>query len=145
MSTPKKKAAPKKKKTKKPVVGKKKAGRLETPAHGVGKLKRGGNPGNRGGGRPRSAIREASAAAYDKRIPILEQIADDNQGRAGERIRAIDVLGRQGGVGQRLQVDPDLIRMLAADVAAEVEDEAALEKIYERWTVSIGARLAGDI
>lgn len=56
---------------------------LRTPIHGNGKLQIGGTPGNPGGGRPPSVIRERCRGSFDARIPLLEQFAD---GVATERI-----------------------------------------------------------
>lgn len=57
--------------------------RMVVPAHGNGKLLV-GNPGNTGGsGRPPSVIRERCRGSFDRRIPVLEAIAD---GEASERI-----------------------------------------------------------
>ena len=71
-------------------------------AHG-GALLRGGKPGNRGGsGRPPDVIRQRCRESFDKRIPILEQIADDKlkkgseQPRVRDRIMAIDTLAKHG-------------------------------------------------
>ena len=75
-----------------------------------------GNPGNRGGpGRPRDRVRLASLLSFEKRIPVLEQIADgqcvervkvvggdgapvevERSAAVSERIRAVEVLGRAG-------------------------------------------------
>ena len=44
--------------------------------NGKGALLSGGVPGNKGGGRPSSAIRETLRASFEKRIPVLEQVAD---------------------------------------------------------------------
>ena len=71
---------------------------LVVPAHGRGALLTRGMPGNKGGGRPRSKVKALSALEYEKRIPALGAIADDEAERATDRIRAIDVLGRHGGL-----------------------------------------------
>jgi hypothetical protein len=55
---------------------------MVVPAHGNGLLQV-GNPGNVGGGRPPSVIRERCRGSFERRIPVLEQIAD---GEASERI-----------------------------------------------------------
>ena len=72
--------------------------RLLEQEHG-GALKAGGTPGHRGGtGRPPSKIREAARLAFSERIEVLTAIADDEEARASDRIRAIEVLAKAGGV-----------------------------------------------
>lgn len=58
-----------------------------------------GNPGNAGGpGRPPSAVRAACAESFDTRIPVLEQIADDPKVSKSDRLKAMDLLGKYGGL-----------------------------------------------
>jgi hypothetical protein len=63
--------------------------RLETPAHGGGKLLRGGIPGHPGaGGRPRNEVRAVvRAAGIDKAVPILVEQAETAP-RVEDRIAA---------------------------------------------------------
>lgn len=69
---------------------------LRPQPHG-GALFHGGVPGHRGGtGRPPSAIRERCRGGFDRRIKVLEEIADDPSLPTRDRIRAIDVLGKYG-------------------------------------------------
>ena len=131
--------------------------------HG-GALLTGGVPGNKGGpGRPRSAIRDLSALAFEQRIPVLEEIADDKDQKPSDRIRAVDTLGKHGGIGHEDRIDRELIRRLAEDVQAVIrsgqfaveymgeleedvpgpEDEL-LQHVYERWAMTLGAHQAGD-
>lgn len=63
--------------------------------HG-GALLTAGVPGNRGGGRPPSVVREAAREAFHVRIPILAKLADDETISPAERISAIDKLGKHG-------------------------------------------------
>ena len=90
---------------------------LVPQAHG-GALLAGGKPGNRGGGRPPDLIRQRCRESFDKRIPILEQIADDRlkkgsaQPKVRDRILALSELAKVGlGFGAQIvaaQVDtPD--------------------------------------
>jgi hypothetical protein len=66
--------------------------------HG-GALLDGGVRGHRGvGGRPPSAIREAARLAFAERLHVLTDIADDEDAKAMDRIRALDLLGKYGGV-----------------------------------------------
>ena len=69
----------------------------------MGERLSGGIPGHKGsGGRPPDVIRKRCCESFDKRIPILEQIADDKlhedseQPRVRDRIMAIDQLARVG-------------------------------------------------
>lgn len=93
--------------------GKKLAGKLPAlvqQPHG-GALLSGGVPGHKGGGgRPPDVIRKRCRESFDKRIPILEQIADDQltdtatgkkvvgkgKPRVRDRIMAIDQLAKVG-------------------------------------------------
>ena len=71
---------------------------MATPSHGRGALKTGGTPGNKGGGRQPSAIREACRAAFAKRLPVLVEIAANEEARDLDRIAAMSALGKYGGV-----------------------------------------------
>lgn len=138
---------------------------LETRKEG-GALLRGGNYGNRGGGRPRSVVRAASQLAYEERIPVLALIADDPRSKDGDRIRAVDALGKHAGVSKEEAIPRELVRLLATDVQAVVrspdfnvevvgdmtaEEEALsvedvlLGRVYARWAMTLGAYRAGDI
>jgi hypothetical protein len=73
---------------------------LKTPTmpgkHG-GTLRRGGT--NKGGpGRPPAAVREACAKSFDARVPVLERIADDTKATSRDRMMAMDLLGKYGGL-----------------------------------------------
>ena len=144
-----------------------------TPAHNIplipqkhgGALLAGGVPGNRGG-RPRSAVREAATLAFDERIDVLSTIADDVDAKDGDRVRAIDVLGRHAGIAKDEVIPRELVRLLATDVQAvarsddfavelvgerateevgERDTDVLLSRVYERWAMTLGAYRAGDI
>ncbi len=108
-----------------------------------GKLRR-GNPGN--AGRSRSRIKAASALAYEERIPILTAIADNEDEKSGDRIRATEVLGKAGGIMDgRERLDEDLAHEMAA-VAGEVlkrlpDGDELLNQLYEAWKPVIARRL----
>jgi hypothetical protein len=69
-----------------------------TPKHGRGELQV-GNPGNRGGtGRPPSAVRARCLGSFDERIHVAEEIASSAQYEAGDRLRALDLLGKYAGL-----------------------------------------------
>lgn len=93
--------------------------------HG-GALLAGGQPGNKGGGRTPSLTREAARLAFDKRIELLEQIADgealvkikDADGNVtvattspevSDRLKAINLLGTYG-LGAAKEVSADAVR-----------------------------------
>ena len=72
--------------------------------HG-GALLAGGIPGHRGaGGRPPSALREVMRLSLEKRIPVLEQLADNAEVAPRDRIKALEVLARFG-VGSASEVE----------------------------------------
>ena len=84
--------------------------KLIPQSNGRGALLAGGMPGNRGGsGRPPDVIRKRCRDSFDKRIPILERIADDKLGkdsdqpRVRDRIMALSELSRVGlGAGTQI-------------------------------------------
>ena len=78
--------------------GKNSGPRLVEQEHG-GALLSGGVRGNRGGpGRPPSAIREAAQQGFVDGLPVLRAIRDNEDERASDRIRAVEVMGKYGGV-----------------------------------------------
>ena len=68
-----------------------------------------GNPGNKGGGRPKSEVRAACASAFDARIPKLQEIADNANGTysSSDVLKALDMLGKYGGLQQVDQTSGD--------------------------------------
>ena len=84
------------------------------PQSNGGALLSGGIPGRSGpakgsGGRPPDMIRQRCRESFDKRIPILERIADDKlkksseQPRVRDRIMALDALAKHGfGTGTQI-------------------------------------------
>ena len=68
---------------------------------------RGPKPGAPNAGRPPSVIRERCRGSFEDRIVVLEEIADDPKANAGDRIRALDLLGKYG-LGTQQQISgPD--------------------------------------
>ena len=68
---------------------------------------RGPKPGAPNAGRPPSVIRERCRGGFEDRIAVLEEIADDAKANAGDRIRALDLLGKYG-LGTQQQISgPD--------------------------------------
>lgn len=134
--------------------------------HG-GSLYVGGVVGNKGGhGATRSKVRDASLLAFEERIYVLEEIADDPRSKDTDRIRAVDSLGKHGGVSAQDVVPRELVRLLALDVQAVVrsgdfdieftgehtseeadsdDEDVFLSRFYNRWAMTLGAFRAGDI
>lgn len=77
----------------------------------------GGGP-QPGSGRPKSVVKAALRLSFEQRIPVLEQIADDAEEQAKDRIRAVDTLGKYSELGEPDEKDisqhPDARRFLAA-------------------------------
>jgi hypothetical protein len=62
-----------------------------------GSLRRGGGNPKRNGGRPPSVIREKLRGSFDKRVKVLEQIADGKLAASvADRLKAIDLLAKYG-------------------------------------------------
>jgi hypothetical protein len=79
------------------------------PGRNGGTLRR-GNPGNAGGtGQPPSAIREKLRGSFEKRVKVLETIADDKTADACDRIRAVDTMAKYG-LGALQDVPADEVR-----------------------------------
>jgi len=91
-----------------------------------------GNNGKKGGhegaGRPKAEVREACKLAFEKRIPTLEQIADDSGKRSKDRIDAIKALG-QYGLGHHMEISLSNDEVLAtiARVTAKYLSEEHLQ------------------
>lgn len=82
--------------------------KLIPQTHG-GALRPCGQRGNKGGtGRPHKAIRARCAAAFDERIEIAVQIADDTTARAQDRIAALALLAKLAGLNDPM-FDPQLL------------------------------------
>lgn len=101
----------------------------------------GGNPGNKGGGRPPSAIRADARDRFDELLPMLSAIGKDRKALKRDRIRAADVLGKYGmsewvskedinGCGAETM--KTLHEMLPDEELAE-RVIAALVPIWEKW------------
>ena len=99
--------------------------------HG-GAIKRGGNRGNKGGGRPPDKIRESARLSFAERLTVLEAIADDEDARDSDRIKAVDTLGKYGGV-EKLALTPDeqpeqvMTPERAAELVAKVQRLKSIE------------------
>jgi hypothetical protein len=137
---------------KKPAAKARKAGKLETPEHGVGKLWRGKAAGHvPGSGRPTNELR---AKMRGQLGTVLEEIDELMQKRepceeCGRRftdndmVRLGDFLAKYGIGTVKAGIDEALMRALAADVAAEVEGDEVLKRIRDRWVMTLGAHATG--
>ena len=124
---------------------------VEQP-HG-GALYRAGVPGNRGGGRPPSAVRRLARLEFEKRIPTLAELADSKTERTRDRIRAIDVLGKYG-LGQARGLDEEEFEAVVLELAGAVQRrlvgalppaqaDAVLAQLFEDWKEILRARRTG--
>lgn len=120
--------------------------------HG-GALYAGGVPGNRGGGRPPSAVRRLARLEFEKRIPTLAKLADDDEERTRDRIRAIDVLGKYG-LGQARGLDEEEFEAVVLELAGAVQRrllaalppaqaDEMLAQLFDDWKEIIRARRTG--
>jgi hypothetical protein len=118
--------------------------------HG-GALYAGGVPGNEGGGRRPMTLRQRLAVSLEKRIPILEQIADGEaivrmrtpegeesetlvSAAIGDRLKAIDTMGRYGpGTVRELSTDEvrERLRETLAIIRRALPEPAAVEVITQ--------------
>lgn len=128
--TAKKKAV--KKADKKPVTG------LVVPKHGRGRIYQGA-PANpvAGTGRPPSEVRRRALGSFDNRLSVLEEIADDETAASGDRLRAVDVLGKYGLADT---ISRGEVRKALTATIAEVrqamppaEAEALVQAIRAHW------------
>jgi hypothetical protein len=89
------------------------------PGANGGRLKT-GNLGNRGGpGRPPSEIRQLCAEKFYKHVPKAEAILRSKQSSDADKLRALDLLGKYGGLQKietatRDETLEDLLREAAA-------------------------------
>lgn len=96
-------------------TGPKLAAKLAEPAlvpqaHGGG-LYDGGVIGHNGSnaGRPPSELRARLRGSFADRVAVLEEIADNPQSSAGDRIRAVDLLAKYG-LGAATELTTDAVR-----------------------------------
>src|SRR5438105_12286118 len=68
---------------------------------------RGPRRGAQNAGRPPSAVRLACRQAFADRITVLTAIVDDRREATGDRLRALDLLARYGGLMQPALADED--------------------------------------
>lgn len=111
------------------------------PGNNGGRLLAGGKPGNRGGsGRPASALRALIGESFRERWAIAEEIAEGGV-LDRDRLKAVDLLHRWAGL-DKIGLPDELLREMASDLRAEIDDEAAIGRIFDRWKVTLAAYLA---
>src|SRR2546423_689478 len=123
----------------------KNTGVMVSPRNGV-ECPTGAHEGNTGGkpgrsGRPPTAIREALRVSFDQRIKVLEEIADGREHDAGNRIRAVDTLGKYGLPAQKEIVNLDdvrarvhrMIELVRAWFPEAQQQEQRLAQLKEIW------------
>ena len=79
-----------------------------------------GNPGNKGGGRPKNRIRELCAEGFAKALPRIIKIASGEEDGVtpGESVNGFDKLGKYG-LGEAKTVVPEEIITAFAEVLAD--------------------------
>jgi hypothetical protein len=114
---------------------------LVPQAHGGALLSGGTGAYGLSTGRPPDAIRRALRASFEKRLPILEEIADgkDPEAKPSDRIKAVDTLAKYGlGTIQEMSVDSVRGRLARTIelIRSELEPEQAvalLAKMAVLW------------
>ena len=102
--------------------------------HG-GALAKGGYPGNKGGGRPPSALREAFRGDLETaRARIAELLADPDT-KPSDIISIFDKLAKYSLREKRevVVMTPTVMNELGAVVACFVTDKAAQDQIRDEW------------
>lgn len=115
-------------------------GRRIMPQPGGGYLVVNGGGGRQpGAGRPASAIRGRLRKSFNKRVPILRDIADDESLPPRDRIQALGLMAKYG-LGEPGKYDSGLVSALAAavgEVFPKDEHGGALEELERRWVAII--------
>ena len=117
------------------------------PGGNGGMLLAGGKPGNKGNvhavGRPRSRVRDACLIAYEERISVLADIADDTEEKAADRIRALGLLGHLGLSENK--VEKEFVMELAHEMAQVIRPlpngKELLDRIKKAWMPIVAKRL----
>jgi hypothetical protein len=124
----------------------KSAGVAKIPQPHGGALNAGGVPGNRGGGRPTSDLRERLRGSFAERVKVLESVADgealvqvkDAAGKITEmltsasvpdRLKALDLMARYG-LGVK---DETTVRVVDPEVRARVRWMFDVVRSNETW------------
>jgi hypothetical protein len=105
--------------------------------HG-GALFNGGKRGNRGG-RPPSEIRKAALRSLDKRIPVLDRIADNPKARDADRINAVKTLASIGfGASMAMSEVRQKLEATVAMIQASLPEPQALPIILDLRRIWLG-------
>lgn len=97
----------------------------------------GGVPGNKGGGRPKSEIRNRCAEAFDDHIETLRKAAlnEDGSFSRSDQLKAIDLLGKYGGLQQTDVTTGDQpIKPVVVDVSGLPTEE--IDRILAKEQIS---------
>jgi len=87
---------------------------------------RGGNPGNKGGGRPPAEIRQRCADGFYRHIGKAEAILNAKDASNADKIRALDVLGKYAGLQK---VEHEHTRKVYREAVDEVRRQAGLRLV----------------
>lgn len=150
--------------------GRKDGTELVPQEHGGALWSHGPPEGAPGPGRPPSRVKEALRKSFDDRIPLLEEIADGVVrlrfvGRCeecghesgelewgdvkealkqaptpGERIRAMEAMGKFSDLNDGQVPEQSLLRELAQAVVDELDEPEAWNRIEAKWLESLSRR-----
>lgn len=117
---------------------------IPTGAH---PLNTGGKPGR--SGRPPSAIRARLRGSFANRVKILKEIADSEDSRGSDRLKALDLMAKYG-LGEAKGYDEALVEALGESVRSvldrELSDEVADRvwgEVRDTWVAVIGLHVRG--
>ncbi len=118
---------------------------LVVPKHGRGRIKRGGNHGNKGGGRPRNEIRELLRKDFAATRQQLREKLDTGSLTFAEILRYAEFAGRFTVPVPKATYDKALIDELYSAVEKGIEglDDAPeiMQRIKKRWHQILGKKL----
>jgi hypothetical protein len=85
---------------------------MRTPVTGKGKLKVGGTPGNKGGGRTPDRIRRKLAQIVaTEGIGVIREVLQDADAKTSDKLRAVDVAAKYG-IGASNELTREKVRDL---------------------------------
>jgi hypothetical protein len=92
-----------------------------------------------GPGRPPSQVKAAARESFAVRIPVLEKIADSAKAKHTDRIRAVEVLGRMGLMGN---ISTEDVKQALKETSATIrgcefllpeQQDELLQRIAPHW------------